>query len=86
MEFRAEGLLVLSAYVTYYNHWRPHRSLGQAVPCGDARPLPRQACRKIAAEPVLGGLHHIYRLLHDKFLRPSPLTNILRYKAWTVVM
>jgi transposase InsO family protein len=23
---------VLSAYVTYYNRWRPHRSLGQAVP------------------------------------------------------
>ena len=52
---------VLSAYVTYYNRWRPHRSLGQAVPCGEARPLPRQACRKIVAEPVLGGLHHIYR-------------------------
>ena len=52
---------VLSAYVAYYNRWRPHRSLGQAVPCGEARPLPRQACRKIVAEPVLGGLHHIYR-------------------------
>jgi putative transposase len=52
---------VLSAYVTYYNRWRPHRSLGQAAPCGEARPLPRQACPKIAAQPVLGGLHHIYR-------------------------
>jgi transposase InsO family protein len=52
---------VLSAYVTYYNRWRPHRSLGQAVPCGEARAHPRQACRKIVAEPVLGGLHHIYR-------------------------
>jgi class 3 adenylate cyclase len=52
---------VLFAYVTYYNRWRPYRSLGQAVPCGEARPLPRQACRKIVAEPVLGGLHHIYR-------------------------
>jgi transposase InsO family protein len=52
----------LSAYVTYYNRWRPHRSLGQATPWGEARPLPpRQACRKIAAEPVLGGLHPIYR-------------------------
>jgi hypothetical protein len=51
---------VLCAYVTYYNRWRPHRSLGQAVPCGEARPRPRQACRKIIAEPVLGGLHHIY--------------------------
>jgi len=51
---------VLSAYVTYYNRWRPHRSLGQAVPCDEARSLPRQACRKIAAAPVLGGLHDIY--------------------------
>jgi putative transposase len=52
---------VLSAYVTYYNRWRPHRSLGQVAPCGEARPLPRQACAEIVAEPVLGGLHHIYR-------------------------
>jgi Integrase core domain len=52
---------VLSAYVTYYNRWRPRRSLGQKLPCGEARPLPRQACREIVAEPVLSGLHHIYR-------------------------
>jgi Integrase core domain len=52
---------VLSTYVAYYNRWRPHRSLGQAVPCGEARPFPRPACRKIVAEPVLSGLHHIYR-------------------------
>ena len=50
---------VLSAYVTYYNRWRPHRALGQA-PCGEVMSLGRQACRKIAAAPVLGGLHHIY--------------------------
>jgi len=56
---------VLSAYVAYYNRWRPHRSLGQAAPCGEARPLPRQACRKIAAEPFTAPLH-------DKFLRPTP--------------
>jgi transposase InsO family protein len=52
---------VLSAYVTYCNRWRPHRSLGQTAPCGEAMPLREQACRKIAATPVLGGLHHIYR-------------------------
>ena len=51
---------VLSAYVTYYNRWRPHRSLGQAAPRCEAMPLRQQACRKIAAAPVLGGLHHIY--------------------------
>jgi transposase InsO family protein len=52
---------ILSAYVTYYNRWRPHRSLGQAAPCGEASSIHQQAYRKIAAEPVLGGLHHIYR-------------------------
>ena len=49
---------VLSAYVTYYNRWRLHRSLGQAAPYGEARP---SLGKHAAAEPVLGGLHHIYR-------------------------
>jgi transposase InsO family protein len=44
---------VLSAYVIYYNRWRPHRSLGQAAPCGEAMSLPQEACQKIATEPVL---------------------------------
>jgi putative transposase len=57
----ANSRRVLSAYVTYFNRWRPHRSLGQVAPCGEARQLPRQACAKIAAEPALGGVHHIYR-------------------------
>jgi transposase InsO family protein len=52
----------LSAYVTYYNRWRPHRSLGQRAPCGAATSLLQIGCRKIVAKPVLGGLHHIYRL------------------------
>ena len=52
---------VLSAYVTYYNRWRPHRSLGQAAPCGEVMPPWQHACRTIAAAPVLDGLHHIYR-------------------------
>ena len=52
---------VLSAYVTYYNRWRPHRSLGQAAPSGEVMPPRQHACRTIAVAPVLGGLHHIYR-------------------------
>jgi hypothetical protein len=40
----------------------PHRSLGQRAPCGAAMSLPQKGCRKIVGNPVLGGLHHIYRL------------------------
>jgi len=53
----------LSAYVTYYNRWRPHRSLGQRAPCGAAMSLTQKGCRKIVAQPVLGGLHHLYELV-----------------------
>jgi putative transposase len=53
----------ISAYVTYFNYWRSHRSLGQRAPCESAalQFRPREANCKITAEPVLGGLHHIYR-------------------------
>ena len=52
---------VLRAYVAYYNEERPHRSLGLASPLG-TRPLPPPSSRRaVRAEPVLGGLHHVYR-------------------------
>jgi transposase InsO family protein len=50
----------LNEYVAYYNRWRPHRSLGQTAPdppAGDGPVLNPQ----IVAEPVLGGLHHVYQ-------------------------
>jgi hypothetical protein len=52
-----------SAYVTHFNYWHPHRSLGQRAPCesGVLQFRPREANCKITAEPVLGQLHHIYR-------------------------
>jgi hypothetical protein len=46
-----------------YNHWRPHRSLCQRAP-HDSEVLhfrSRETSGKIIAEPVLGGLHHVYR-------------------------
>jgi hypothetical protein len=74
-EFARLGFQV-SAYVTYYNRWRPHRSLGQAAPCGAAMSLRQQACRKIAATTALGGLHRFTGLQHDKFLHlQAVLTN-----------
>jgi putative transposase len=41
---------ILSSYVTYYNLWRRHRSLGQRAPCAAAMAAPQKTCRKILAE------------------------------------
>jgi putative transposase len=43
-----------------YNDWRPHRSRGQRAPRPRERASP-QCSNRIVAEPVLGGLHHVYR-------------------------
>ena len=53
----------ISSYVAYYNHHRPHRSIGQRAPCASGRAAdgPTGMRRSVVAEPVLGGLHHIYR-------------------------
>jgi putative transposase len=53
----------ISSYETYYNHHRPHRSIGQRAPCasGRAADRPPGIQRSVIAEPILGGLHHIYR-------------------------
>ena len=60
---------VLTEWVAHYNHGRPHASLGPGIP-----DLPREETRELAhghrqpvgsrvvATPVLGGLHHEYRL------------------------
>ena len=61
---------VLSVYVAYYNRWRPHRSLGQAAPCGEVMPPRQHGCRKLAVAPVLGGLHHIYRAAARQIFAP----------------
>ena len=47
---------VLSAYASYYNQTRPHRSLEKDAPMRRAV----QRIGTIAAIPVLGGLHHPY--------------------------
>jgi len=55
---------VLDEYVGYFNHWRPHRSIGQRAPCAPA-PSARgqnQDGTEVMARPVLGGLHHVYDL------------------------
>ena len=48
-------------YATYYNRWRPHRSLGQIAPSPDPKETPEKLPRHLAAKPILGGLHHVYQ-------------------------
>jgi transposase InsO family protein len=52
----------LGAYVAYFNSERPHQGIAQR------RPMPRETtpahdppAGRVAAVPVLGGLHHAYR-------------------------
>jgi transposase InsO family protein len=52
---------LVNEYVAYYNRWRPHRSLGQTAPDPPPGERLRLLSRRIVAEPVLGGLHHIYQ-------------------------
>jgi hypothetical protein len=56
-------LYVFFVIVGYFNRWRPHRSIGQRVPCAPVpfAPHRRVQAAKIVAIPVLGGLHHVYQ-------------------------
>ena len=54
---------VLKDYVRYFNHSRPHQGIDQRVPePTESVDLPAGTTRRIIAFPVLGGLHHDYRL------------------------
>ena len=48
---------ILTEFVHYYNHDRPHRSLGLQPPA----PRPQRRYGGITVRPVLGGLHHVYQ-------------------------
>ena len=60
---------VLTEWVAHYNHGRPHASLGPGIPdppnvetreVAQGHRLP--VGFRVVAKPVLGGLHHEYRL------------------------
>jgi putative transposase len=50
---------LLTEYVRYYNHDRPHRTLRLETPQPKERPR-AGSIRAVRARPVLGGLHHAY--------------------------
>jgi hypothetical protein len=59
--FNEAGLRrVMASYVSYFNHWRPHRSLRQRTPCDSTVLRSRASNGKIIAANILGGLHHVY--------------------------
>ena len=53
--------VVLTQYLAYYNHRRPHQGLGQALPVPLA-PVPTAAAtpEQVSCRPVLGGIIHDY--------------------------
>lgn len=61
---------ILRDWVRHYNEARPHASLGPGIPDPPpGLPVPAQVDRhrlpagtRVAATPILGGLHHEYRL------------------------
>jgi putative transposase len=60
---------ILKEWVTHYNQGRPHSSLGPGIPdceTGAEQIQPRRheipMDHQITAKPILGGLHHEYRL------------------------
>ena len=50
---------VFREYIAFYNAARPQQALGQVPPAGE-RACGRPGTR-VVGDPVLGGLHHIYR-------------------------
>jgi putative transposase len=61
---------IMREWVRYYNHARPHRSLGPGLPVPNAKPVVMSRTNrhqlpqgwKVVSKSVLGGLHHEYRL------------------------
>ena len=51
---------VLRDYVRYYNEARPYRSLALRPPSGPRELRPQSERERVVAEPVVGGLHHVY--------------------------
>jgi putative transposase len=60
---------IMKQWVAHYNKSRPHSSLGPGIPDANFKELQLQSTRhclpkdhRVAVTPILGGLHHEYRL------------------------
>jgi transposase InsO family protein len=60
---------ILKAWVAHYNGGRPHASLGPGILASTSDPIGERSDRhrlpvgdRVTATPILGGLHHEYRL------------------------
>ena len=51
----------MASYVNYFNHFRPHRSLGQRAPRDSAVLRSQGTSSEIIAKNIVGGLHHVYK-------------------------
>jgi hypothetical protein len=71
---------VLAEYIGYFNHWRPHRSIGQRAPCAPATDVSHRSAQagKIIAIPVLGSLHHVYQ--------PTPVSSHAKRRRLEMAM
>ena len=63
----AQLLQTARSFVSYYNEARPHQGIDGIPACGPGKDPPRDTEagddeRRLVARPVLGGLHHDYRL------------------------
>jgi putative transposase len=52
---------VLKEYVSYFNASRPHQGIAQRIPGEGHGDRPFNSGGRVAAMPILGGLHHDYR-------------------------
>ncbi|MCD4749700.1 MAG: integrase core domain-containing protein [Thermoanaerobaculales bacterium] len=74
--------MILREYIDFYNHHRPHSSLGPGIPDpAEGLPVEPQPDRhrlpesvKVVSTPILGGLHHTYRIA----IRLSPTGEVER--------
>jgi putative transposase len=57
---KAHLIRILAEYIDYYHTARPHQSLDHNAPLQRDIEPPEQG--RVVAEPVLGGVHHRYRL------------------------